>query len=44
MSGTSVGALRADQNRFVDCPIRLQANRLKKFSPVNGTGNIRSST
>jgi SAM-dependent methyltransferase len=24
---------RADQNRFIDCPIRFQANRLKSFFP-----------
>jgi O-antigen biosynthesis protein len=24
---------RADQNRFIDCPVRLQANRLKNFFP-----------
>ena len=24
---------RADQNRFIDCPIRFQANRLKNFFP-----------
>ncbi|MDP1796315.1 MAG: hypothetical protein Q8K78_02485, partial [Planctomycetaceae bacterium] len=22
---------RADQNRFIDCPVRFQANRLKNF-------------
>ena len=24
---------RADQNRFIDCPVRFQANRLKNFFP-----------
>ncbi len=24
---------RADQNRFIDCPVRFQANRLKNFYP-----------
>ncbi len=24
---------RADQNRFIDCPVRIQANRLKNFFP-----------
>ena len=24
---------RADQNRFIDCPVRFQANRLKYFFP-----------
>ena len=33
MVGTSVGTLRADQNRFIDCPVRFQANRLKNFFP-----------
>jgi hypothetical protein len=23
----------ADQNRFIDCPVRFQANRLKNFFP-----------
>jgi hypothetical protein len=24
---------RADQNRFIDCPVRFQSNRLKNFFP-----------
>jgi hypothetical protein len=24
---------RSDQNRFIDCPVRFQANRLKNFFP-----------
>jgi len=26
-------ATRADQNRFIDCPVRFQANRLKNVFP-----------
>jgi hypothetical protein len=32
--GCSVSAAHpADQNRFIDCPVQFQANRLKNFFP-----------
>lgn len=26
--------IRADQNHFIDCPVRFQANRLKSICPT----------
>ena len=33
MIGTPVGTPRADQNRFIDCPVLFQANRKKNIFP-----------